>query len=48
MTREESELSIMYLKGIKEKYIEGDGYERHPLPEYYAIENSIKALEQTR
>ena len=46
MTREERELSIEYLKGIKENYIEGYGYERHPLPEYYAIENAIKALEQ--
>ena len=46
MTREERELSITYLEGIKEKYIEGEGYERHPLPEYYAIEMAIKALEQ--
>ena len=46
MTREERELSITYLEGIKEKYIEGEGYERHPLPEYYAIEMSIKALKQ--
>ena len=46
MTREERELSITYLEGIKEKYIEGEGYERHPLPEYYAIETAIKALEQ--
>lgn len=46
MTREERELSITYLEVIKEKYIEGEGYERHPLPEYYAIESAIKALEQ--
>ena len=46
MTEEERELSITYLEGIKEKYIEGEGYERHPLPEYYAIENAIKALHQ--
>lgn len=46
MTREERELSITYLEGIKEKYIEGDGYERYPLPEYYAIEMAIKALDQ--
>ena len=46
MTREERELAITYLEGIKEKYIEGEGYERHPLPEYYAIEMSIKALKQ--
>ena len=46
MTREERELSIEYLEGIKDNYIEGHGYERHPVPEYYAIENAIKALEQ--
>lgn len=46
MTREERELSITYLEGIKEEYIEGEGYERHPLPEYYAIEAAIKVLEQ--
>lgn len=46
MTREECELSIVYLEGIKDNYIEGNGYERHPLPEYYAIETAIKALEQ--
>jgi len=46
MTREERELSITYLEGMKEEYIEGEGFERHPLPEYYAIENAIKALEQ--
>lgn len=44
MTREERELSVIYLEEIKEKYIEGEGYERHPLPEYYAIETAIKAL----
>jgi hypothetical protein len=46
MTKEEHELSIEYLEGIKDNYIKGYGYERHPLPEYYAIENAIKALEQ--
>ena len=46
MTREERELSITYLEEMKEAYIEGEGYERHPLPEYYAIEFAIKALEQ--
>lgn len=44
MTREERELSIEYLEQIKEDYIEGVGYERHPLPEYYAIETAIKSL----
>ncbi len=46
MTREERELSITYLEGIKDEYIEGEGYERHPLPEYYAIETAIKVLAQ--
>lgn len=46
MTKEERELSIEYLEKIKEDYIEGNAYERHPLPEYYAIENAIKALKQ--
>lgn len=41
---EESELAIDYLEGMKEKYVEGVGYEAHPLPEYYAIETAIKAL----
>lgn len=46
MTREERELSITYLEEMKEAYIEGEGFERHPLPEYYAIECAIKALNQ--
>lgn len=46
MTREERELSIKYLESMKDNYIEGNGYERHPLPEYYAIENAIKVLEK--
>lgn len=46
MAKEERELSIEYLEKIKEDYIEGNAYERHPLPEYYAIENAIKALKQ--
>lgn len=46
MTREERELSITYLEGIKEEYIEGEEYERHPLPEYYAIECAIETLKQ--
>jgi hypothetical protein len=48
MTQEERELAIIYLENIKENYIEGVGYERHPLPEYYAIESAIKALEQDK
>lgn len=46
MTKEEKELAISYLEDMKESYIEGNGYERHPLPEYYAIETAIKALNQ--
>ncbi len=46
MTKEERELAIPYLEDIKESYVEGNGYERHPLPEYYAIETAIKFLSQ--
>lgn len=46
MTKEDRELAITYLKEMQETYIEGDGYERHPLPEYYAIETALEALEQ--
>lgn len=42
----EREMTIEYLKGIQEKYVEGEGYERHPLPEWYALEKAIEALEQ--
>lgn len=47
MTKEDCELSVTYLKEMQEDYIEGEGYERHPLPEYFAIEYAIKALEKT-
>lgn len=46
MTRTEIKIIIEYLKSIQEKYIEGEGYARHPLPEWYALDNAIKALEQ--
>lgn len=50
MTREERKLSIEYLEGIKGNYIEHfdiDGCEgTNAVPEYYAIENAIKALAQ--
>lgn len=42
----EREMTIEYLKGIQEKYVEGEGYEKHPLPEWYALDNAIKTLEQ--
>ena len=45
MTSEERELTIVYLEEMKEKYIEGEGYERHPLPEYYALDMAIRSLE---
>jgi GTPase SAR1 family protein len=41
---EERELALMYLEQIKEDYIEDVECERHPLPEYYAIETAIKSL----
>jgi hypothetical protein len=44
--KEQLELSIEYLEDIKDNYIEGHGYERHPLPEYYAIKHVVKTLEQ--
>jgi len=46
MIKEERELSIIYLKGIMEKYVESERGIRSPLPEYYAIECAIRALEQ--
>lgn len=46
MTREEVNMTIDYLKEMQESYIEGEGYERHPLPEWYALDMAIKALEQ--
>ncbi len=46
MTKEEKEMYITKLESMKEKYIEGHGYERHPVPEYYAIEAAIKVLSE--
>lgn len=49
MTKEERKIMITTLEEMAESYIEGEGYERHPLPEYYAIETAFKALvEQER
>lgn len=48
MTNEEMELTIDYLKNIQEGYIEGEGYERHPVPEWYALDKAIELLEQTK
>lgn len=47
MTPEEAKLTIEYLKEMQEEYIEGEGYERYPLPEWYALEKAIEAIEQT-
>lgn len=44
--KEEINLAITYLEGIIDKFVEGNGYERHPLPEYYAIETALKFLKQ--
>ncbi len=41
-------MTIDYLKEMQEGYIEGEGYERHPLPEWYALDKAIEAIEQTR
>lgn len=46
MTREEANLTIDYLKEMKKSYIEGKGYGRHPLPEWYALDKAIEAIEQ--
>ena len=40
----DAELAIKYLDELKEKYTDGEGFDRHPLPEYYAIEDGIEAL----
>lgn len=44
---EEAKISIDYLKDMQEEYIEGEGYERHPLPEWYALDYAIAALLKT-
>ncbi len=40
----DAELSIKYLNELKEEYIDGEGFDRHPLPEYFAIEDGVEAL----
>ena len=47
MIPEEAKLTIDYLKEMQESYIEGEGYERHPLPEWYALDKAIEVIEQT-
>ena len=46
MIKEECELSIIYLEEIMERCVNDEGGVRSPLPEYYAIECAIRALEQ--
>jgi len=47
MTNNEANLTIDYLKEMPEEYIEGEGYERHPLPEWYALDKALEVIEQT-
>ncbi len=47
MIPEEAKLTIEYLKEIQDDYIKGEGYERHPLPEWYALDKAIETIEQT-
>ena len=46
MTNEERTLALDYLEKMQKTYVDGEGYEAHPLPEWYALEVAIKALEQ--
>lgn len=48
MTLDEANMTIDYLKEMQEGYIEGEGYERHPLPEWYVLDKAIEAIEQTK
>ena len=45
MTNEEKTLALDYLEKMQKTYVDGEGYEAHPLPEWYALEVAIKALE---
>lgn len=47
MTADEANITIGYLKKMQEGYIEGEGYERHPLTEWYALDKAIETIEQT-
>lgn len=48
MTNEERDLTLHYLYDMLNDYIEGDGYERHPLPEWFALDKAIQVIEQTK
>lgn len=39
-------IAIADLAEAQTTYIEGEGYERHPTPEYFAIEYAIKDMEK--
>lgn len=43
---EERKQIINYLLKIMNDYIEGYGEDRHPLPEFYMIEEAIKDVER--
>lgn len=47
MTLDEANITIDYLKEMQGGYIEGEGYERHPLPKWYALDKAIETIEQT-
>ena len=46
MINEDKKLAIEYLEKMKEDYVEGEGYERYPLAEWYVLDDVIKWLEQ--
>ena len=46
MTEEERKLMISYLEDMKEEYVEGEGNEKYPLPEWYMLDKVIKIIEQ--
>lgn len=46
MANEDRELAIEYLEKMKEDYIEGEGYERYPLAEWYVLDDVTKWLKQ--
>jgi hypothetical protein len=46
MANEDRKLAIEYLEKMKEDYIEGEGYERYPLAEWFVLDDVIKWLGQ--
>ena len=46
--KEEIELSVEYLESMQNNYVEGEGYERHPLPEWYAIDTAVRFMKKYR